>query len=214
MHGAHIPSSTIADTMVLIAICTGSRALLELAIALRALTTGSICVPPGPENAEMVHRIARSLLDPQWMTRTRAALGDTRVEQLAGHFYEACLMSVPTNAQAPLSDATWLTGVRSLYSTERAMQFMAEALVRQFAPLRDAEPTEQVPEPPPAVAAVSAPATTSTSSAPSPAEIQAKLIVRLQKIAKLYRFLKLWKAHQARMAAAHSSKPNPAPVAI
>ena len=192
MHGTNVHSTIVPDALTIIAVCTGSRRLLELGIALKAVATGKVWLPPAAEDADSAMRIARNLLSPQWTSRARTALAAPQIEYLAGHFLRVCVTCVPTQASDPLNDRTWLAGVRALYGREHSLPMLANALLSQLH-LPD-EPDSAVPAPAPVPVVARS------------HEIQTKLIARLRLIARAKRFVEQfarnWEAQKARTASA------------
>lgn len=133
MHGTHTRSSSIiVDSVTVISVITGSNTLLTFAIALHGVATGMVWVPPGPENREMACNVVQFVSDPQWRYGAQRALEDPQVENLARLFFDACISSVPTKAENPISDETWILGVRSFVAQEQSMQLAAAVLLSQL----------------------------------------------------------------------------------
>lgn len=212
MHGTPVHSSVVADVLFILAASRESRVLLEWAIALRAMATGKLGMPPGTQQTELGRRIAQNFLDPQWNVAVRAALGNTQIEYLAHHFYKCCVTNVPTNSRYPIADENWLVGARALYWREPSLQMLANALLDQLRVV-----TEN------AVAAIARPSAQPVAVAPlAPTpprkEMWTKLIARLRLIARAKRFVEQfardWEAQKARVAAAKATQEAvPLPVA-
>jgi len=133
MHGTHGHSSSIiTDAITIISVSLGSSTLLTFAIALRAVATGNVWLPPGHEHSEVACNIIQHISDPKWCLGAQRALQDPKVESLARLFYNACIASVPTKAENPLSDETWIMGIRSFFAQEQSMQLAADVLLSQF----------------------------------------------------------------------------------
>ncbi len=133
MHGTHGQSSSIiTDAVTIISIISESNALLTFAIALHAVATGNVWVPPGPEYSDMARDIVQHISNPQWRQRAQRVLRDPQVESLARLFFDACIAAVPTKAANPIVDETWMSGVRAFVATEQSMQVVAHVIFKQF----------------------------------------------------------------------------------
>jgi len=196
MHRTNAQSTIVPDAIAIIAACTGSRAMMELAVALRAIVTGAVLLPP--DRGESISRIASDLMNPQWNMQAHLTLNHPAVKYFAKTFCRACIQAVPLTPENPTRDLVWQQRVKEVLEQDASLQSHAKLLLQQIK-LR-VTPAQPVVAP---VIAATAPTTPKYDKA----ELQAKA----RQFAE--QFVRLHEEQKARAATAQSSEPIPAPLA-
>jgi len=163
MHRTNAQSTIVPDAIAIIAACTGSRAMMELAVALRAIVTGAVLLPP--DRAETISRIAVDLMNPRWNLEAHLTLEHPVVKYFAKAFCRGCIQAVPLTPENPTRDLMWQQRVKEVFERDASLQNHAK-LFLQHIKLR------VTPAQPAAVPAIAA--TAKTSPKYDKAEIHAK----------------------------------------
>ena len=197
MHGANVQSTLIPDAMAIIASCTGSRSLMELAVALRAIATGKILLPP--DRSETSARIAQDLMNRRWNLEAHVTLVDPRVQYFAKAFCIACIQAVPLTAENPTRDLVWQTRVRATLAQDALLQSHAKLLLQHIR-------LRVTPAQPAVVPAIAA------NANQSPKRDKAELHARAKQFAE--EFVRRWEAQKAQAAVTNTlpSVSNPVQV--
>jgi len=192
MHRTNAQSTLVPDAIAIIAACTGSRAMMELAVALRAIVTGAVLLPA--DRAEAISRIASDLMNPQWNMQAHLTLNHPAVKYFAKTFCRACIQAVPLTPENPTRDLRWQQRVKELLERDVSLQSHAMLLLQQIK-LR-VTPAEPVVAP--AIA---------TSATPTPKYDKAELHAKARQLAE--EFVRRREEQKAR---AEEANATPAPV--
>lgn len=192
MHRTNAQSTIVPDAIAIIAACTGSRAMMELAVALRAIVTGAVLLPG--DRAETISRIASDLMNPRWNMQAHLTLNHPAVKYFAKAFCRACIQAVPLTPENPTRDLIWQQRVKEALGRDASWQSHAKLFLQQI--------KLRVTPPQPVVAPVIA-ATGPTTHKYDKAELQAKARQFVEE------FLRRRETQKAQAVAAQSSEPNP-----
>jgi len=195
MHRTNAQSTLVPDAIAIIAACTGSRAMMELAVALRAIVTGAVLLPP--DRGESISRIAADLMNPQWNMQAHLTLNHPVVKYFAKAFCQACIHAVPLTLDNPTRDLKWQQRVKEVLERDASLQNHAKLLLQQI----KLRVTPAQPVVAPAVAA-NAPST--------PKYDKAEIHAKARQFAE--EFVRRREAQKAQAAAAKASSPVVAPV--
>ncbi len=192
MHRTNAQSTIVPDALAIIAACSESRSLMELAVALRAVVSGTVLLPP--DRVETISRIATDLMNPRWNVEAHVTLMDQRVQYFASAFCRACVQAVPLTAENPTRDLVWQARVKATLEWDMSLQNHAKLLLQHIR-LRVTPAQRAVA---PAVAANAVP----------PKRDKAELHTKAKRFAE--EFVRRWKAQKACAAAVSVSAPIPA----
>ena len=130
MHRTDGQSTIVPDALAMIATCTESRPLMELAVALRAIISGTVLLPA--DRGETISRIARDLMNPHWNVQAHAVLKDPMVRHFAKTFCQACIQAVPLTPENPNRDQLWQSRVKAALMHDPSLQGHAKQLLGQI----------------------------------------------------------------------------------
>ncbi len=130
MQRKRVYSTLVPDTLAMIAACTNSRPVMELAVALRAVVSGALLLPP--DRGETIQRITRDLMNPEWNLRAHISLRDPIVRYWAKMFWRTCIQAVPLTAENPARDLVWQGRVKAELERNASLQNHAKLLLRQI----------------------------------------------------------------------------------
>jgi len=195
MHRTNAQSTVVPDAIAIIAACTGSRAMMELAVALRAIVTGAVMLPG--DRAETISRIATDLMNPRWNLEAHLTLEHPAVKYFAKAFCRACIQAVPLTPDNPTRDLKWQQRVKEVLERDASLQSHANLLLQQI----KLRVTPAQPLVAPAVAA---------NAPPSPKYDKAELHAKARQFAE--EFVRRREAQKAQAAAAIAPPPVAAPV--
>jgi len=190
MHRTNAQSTIVPDAIAIIAACTGSRAMMELAVALRAIVTGAVLLPG--DRAETIARIASDLMNPRWNLDAHFTLNHPVVKYFAKTFCRACIQAVPLTPENPTRDLRWQQRVKEVLERDASLQNHAKLLLQQI----KLRVTPAQPVVTPAVAA---------STPPSPKYDKAQLQAKARQFAE--EFVRRREAQKAQAEAAKVSPP-------
>jgi hypothetical protein len=128
MQRKHDYSTLVPDALAIIAACTNARPSMELAVALRAVVTGTVLLPP--DRAETISRIAADLMNPRWNLQAHITLKDPLVQYHARAFFRACIQAVPPTADNPKRDLVWQGRVKTALERDASLQAHAKAFLQ------------------------------------------------------------------------------------
>jgi hypothetical protein len=194
MHRTNAQSTIVPDAIAIIAACTASRAMMELAVALRAIVTGAVMLPG--DRAETISRIATDLMNPRWNLEAHLTLNHPAVKYFAKAFCRACIQAVPLTPDNPTRDLKWQQRVKEVLERDASLQSHAKLLLQQIK-LR-VTPAQPVVAP---VIAANAP----SSPKYDKAELQAKARLFAEEFVR---------RRDAQKAQAEAAKVSPPPVAL
>lgn len=193
MHRTNAQSTLVPDALAIIAACTGSRSMMELAVALRAIVTGAVLLPP--DCGETISRIAADLTNPQWNMQAHLTLNHPVVKYFAKAFCRGCIQAVPLSPENPTRDLLWQERVKEVLERDVVLQSDAKLLLQQIK-LR-VTPAQAV-----------APTIAARATQPHQCD-KAELHAKVRKLAE--EFVRLRKGHKARAAEAIVAPPVAAP---
>ncbi len=193
MQRKRVYSTLVPDTLAMIAACTNSRPMMELAVALRAVVSGALLLPP--DRGETILRINRDLMNPEWNLRAHISLRDPIVRYWAKTFWRACIQAVPFTAENPARDLVWQGRVKAELVRNASLQNHAKLLLRQI--------TLRVTPAQPVVAPV-------VSETPNPAANHDKAKIEAKARQFAAEFVRLREAQKARAANAATPVNPPA----
>ncbi len=130
MQRKRVYSTLVPDTLAMIAACTNSRPMMELAVALRSVVSGALLLPP--DRGETILRITRDLMNPEWNLRAHITLRDPIVRYWAKMFWRTCIQAVPLTAENPARDLVWQGRVKAELVRNASLQNHAQLLLRQI----------------------------------------------------------------------------------
>ncbi len=189
MQRKRVYSTLVPDTLAMIAACTNSRPVMELAVALRAVVSGAVLLPP--DRGETILRITRDLMNPEWNLRAHITLRDPIVRYWAKMFWRTCIQAVPLTAENPARDLVWQGRVKAELERNASLQNHAKLLLRQI--------TLRVTPAEPVVAPVIA-----AKVNPAPKYDKTKLETKARQFAA--EFVRLREAQKARIAAVNAAR--------
>jgi hypothetical protein len=193
MHRTNAQSTLVPDAIAIIAACTGSRAMMELAVALRAIVTGAVLLPP--DRAETISRIAADLMNPQWNMQAHLTLKHPAVKYYAKAFCRACIQAVPLTPDNPTRDLMWQERVKDVLEQDASLQSHAKLLLQQI----KLRVTPAQPVVAPAIA---------TGATPTPKYDKAELHAKARQFAEEF-----VRRREAQKAQAEAASAPPIPVA-
>jgi len=196
MQRKHVYSTLVPDALAIIAACTESRPLMELAVALRAVVSGTVFLPP--DRAETISRIARDLTNAQWNLQAHVTLKDPIVQHLAKQFCRACIQAVPLTAENPTRDLNWKARVKAALTQDASLRSHAKLLLQNVR-LR-VTPAQAMP--------VQAAPAQATNATPPPKRDTAELHALAKKVAE--ELVRRREAQKARAAEANATPAQPA----
>lgn len=185
----HDYSTLVPDALAMIAACSESPPLMELAVALRAVVRGEILLPP--DRFETISRIATDLINPHWNVQAHVTLLDPRVQYYAKAFCRACIQSAPVASQE--RNLSWHTRVKSAYSQNPSLRQLGELLIAHVR-----------------LRVRPAPVATVSMKNASTKSTKAELLAKAKTFAE--QFVRHWEAQKARAAEANAPVPIPEPV--
>jgi len=190
MHRTNAQSTIVPDAIAIIAACTGSRAMMELAVALRAIVSGAVLLPP--DRADAISRIAADLMNPQWNMQAHLTLKNPLAQYFAKAFCRACIQAVPLTPENPTRDLRWQQRVKEVLERDASLQSHAMLLLQQVKlRVTSAQP-------------VVAPAIT-VNAPPSPKYDKAELHAKARQFAE--EFVRRREAQKARAREANATVP-------
>lgn len=127
MNRTNAQSTLVPDALAMIAACANSRPLMELAVALRAIVTGTLLLPA--DRVDTISRITRDLANSQWCLQAYLTLNDPRVKYYAKAFCRACIQAVPLTAENPTRDLVWHDRVKTTLIQDASLQSHAKLLL-------------------------------------------------------------------------------------
>ncbi len=193
MQRKRVYSTLVPDTLAMIAACTNSRPVMELAVALRSVVSGALLLPS--DRGETILRITRDLMNPEWNLRAHITLRDPILRYWAKMFWRTCIQAVPLTAENPTRDLVWQSRVKAELVRNASLQNHAKLLLRQI--------TLRVTPAQPVVAPVIA-----AKVDPAPQYDNAELEAKARQFVE--EFIRLREAQKARIAAATAATPaNP-----
>jgi len=130
MQRKHVYSTLVPDALALIAACTESRPLMELAIALRAVVSGTVLLLG--DRVETISRIARDLTNKHWNVQAHVTLTNPMVRYYAKAFCQACIQAVPLTAENPKRDSAWQARVKVALTHDPILRAHAKQLLGQI----------------------------------------------------------------------------------
>ncbi len=189
MQRKRVYSTLVPDTLAMIAACANSRPVMELAVALRAVVSGALLLPP--DRGETILRITRDLMNPEWNLRAHITLRDPIVRYWAKMFWRACIQAVPLTAENPVRDLVWQGRAKAELERSASLQNHAKLLLRQI--------TLRVTPAQPVVAPVIA-----TKTNPPPKSDKVQMEAKARQFAT--EFVRLREAQKARVAASNAAR--------
>ncbi len=193
MQRKRVYSTLVPDTLAMIAACINSQPMMELAVALRAVVSGALLLPP--DRGETILRITHDLMNPEWNLRAHITLRDPILRYWAKMFWRTCIQAVPLTAENPSRDLVWQGRVQAELERNASLQNHAKLLLRQI--MLRVTPAQ------PVVAPVIA-----AKVDPAPQYDKAALETKARLFAA--EFVRLREAQKARIAAANATAPvNP-----
>lgn len=192
MYRTNAQSTIVPDAIAIIGACTGSRAMMELAVALRAIVTGAVLLPG--DRAETISRIASDLMNPRWNLEAHLTLEHPVVKYFAKAFCLACIQAVPLTPENPTRDLKWQQRVKEVLERDASLQSHAKLLLQQI----KLRVTPAQPAVAPAIA---------VNATPSPKYDKAELQAKARQFAE--EFVRRREAQKAQAEAAQSSELNP-----
>ena len=130
MQRKRVYSTLVPDTLAMIAACTNSRPVMELAVALRSVVSGALLLPP--DRGETILRITRDLMNPEWNLRAHITLRDPIVRYWAKMFWRTCIQAVPLTAENHARDLVWQGRLKAELERSASLQNHAKLLLRQI----------------------------------------------------------------------------------
>lgn len=127
MNRTNAQSTLVPDALATIAACVHSQPLMELAVALRAIVTGSLSLPA--DRVDAISRITRDLANSQRCLQAHLTLNDPRVKYYAKAFCRACIQAVPLTAENPTRDLVWQARVKVALIQDASLQSHAKLLL-------------------------------------------------------------------------------------
>jgi hypothetical protein len=130
MHRTNAQSTLVPDALAIIAACTGTRAMMELAVALRAIVTGAVLLPR--DCGGTISRITADLMNPQWNMQAHLTLNHPVVKYFAKAFCYGCIQAVPLTPENPTRDLVWQERVKAVLERDVVLQSHAKLLLQQI----------------------------------------------------------------------------------
>ncbi len=189
MQRKRVYSTLVPDTLAMIAACTNSRPMMELAVALRSVVSGALLLPP--DRGETILRITRDLMNPEWNLRAHITLRDPILRYWAKMFWRVCIEAVPLTAENPARDLVWQGRVKAELERNASLQNHAKLLLRQIT-------LRVTPAQPVVVPAIAAKVN------PAPKYDKAELETKARQFAT--EFVRLREAQKARIAAVNAAR--------
>lgn len=127
MNRTNAQSTLVPDALAMVAACVHSQPLMELAVALRTIVTGSLLLPA--DRVDAISRITRDLANSQWCLQAHLTLNDPRVKYYATAFCRACIQAAPLTAENPMRDLVWQARVKAALIQDASLQSLAMLLL-------------------------------------------------------------------------------------